>query len=201
MYGGGTFGYCRKLTSFNIQNEIAEITGNIFNSECECLNSFKINYSNSKYKIINGVLYSKDERKLYVYPPSKEEKFVVPEYVEELVSYSFYNNRNLVDIQIGSNVKKIGTSCFEACKKLKNVVLYSEVSGIISFWGCNNIEKIYIGNKIKTLGGSLFYNDKNIQEVKYDGTKEEWNNIQKNSDWNNNSNITKVICLDGEVDI
>ena len=37
-----------------------------------------------------------------------------------------------------------------------------------------------------------------LTEVNYLGTKEEWENISKYR-WNELSNITKIICTDGEI--
>lgn len=59
---------------------------------------------------MNGVLYSKDKKKLLLYPPAKKDKeYVIPNGVET-IDYTFSNCKYLKTITIPSSVDDIGNS-------------------------------------------------------------------------------------------
>ncbi len=60
-------------------------------------------------------------------------------------------------------------------------------------------ESIYLPNKIATINTNFISTGCN--ELLYNGTVSEWNNITKLDYWNINSNVTYVKCIDGNVDV
>lgn len=69
-----------------------------------------------------------------------------------------------------------------------------------AFGYCENIDFITIPNTVTYIGSRVF-DYTNITTIEYPGTIEEWNNIQKETNWINN-NIIDVItikCLDGDI--
>ena len=195
------FQNCSNLESVIIYSEILEdINYTKFNG-CTKFRNIIVNKNNSKFKAIDGVLYSKDGKQLYLYPEGKKGELVILNDVEEIKTHSCRHNLNLHKVELLETIQVIGQSAFEDCKNIENIKINSRTIGLNAFINCTNLKSIFLGKNVKSIGQWTFYNDKNIQEVKYDGTKEEWNNIPKNSEWNRNCNITKVICSDGEVDI
>ena len=198
--GGRTFHNRTNLTDVTIYTEKADINSAIFNG-CTALKELKVNDDNNKYKVMNGVLYSKDGKKIYMYPTGKEgETYIIPPSVKEIGVSAFYSNKNLTNIEIPSTVEIVGQSAFEGCSNITYVSLNAKkTNGQWAFDGCN-LNKLDIGGNVEYIGSRTFNNCKNIEEVNYKGTINEWNEISKNG-WNNNSNITKVICTDGEVEL
>ena len=137
-----------------------------------------------------------------MYPIAKEGNYSIPSSVEELGDYSFYNNSKLKEIIIPDKVNKIGTECFYSCYSLEYVKINSKIIGDWAFELCPKLKKVEISNNINKIGGRIFSRSTNIEEFVFLGTIDEWNKISyKASNWKNNSNITKVICTDGEVEV
>ena len=105
--GGRAFYGCYNLTDVKILTDKANFSAGVF-LECSKLKEIKINEDNSKYKVEDGVLYSKDRKTIYLYPPAKEGNFEIPSTVEELGGGAFYRNYYLTEINIPNTVKKVG---------------------------------------------------------------------------------------------
>jgi hypothetical protein len=92
---------------------------------------------NEKTIVIDGVIYSEDKKVLIKYPKDKkEEKFFIPNFVEELGNKCFSEVENKINIYIGSNVKKLHNGAFENLK-------YA-------------IAKIYVPATVKEIEGEIF---------------------------------------------
>ena len=150
------FSRCTNLSSLNVFSEKVRLTSFIFEG-CTGLKKVNVSKENKALKTIDGVLYSIDEKTLYMYPPGKEDS----------------------DFYISSNTEKIVSQMARGNKYIK---------------------KVYIPNNIKNLYDAAFEGCTNIEMVNYAGTIEQWKNINK-STWNRGSSITKVICIDGEIQL
>lgn len=92
---------------------------------------------------IDGVIYSKDKRKLIRYSvEKKEESFTIPEEIEEIGSYAFVYCKYLTDVTISKKVNMIQDNTFYYCSVLCNVIFLSEDTIIIQpdgFIGCSKL--------------------------------------------------------------
>ena len=87
---------------------------------------------------------------------------------------------NLKEILIPYGITFIGDDCFENCVSLEKVTLPASITEIYS---------------------TAFTNCSSLSEIKFNGTMEQWNNIDKGSGWNADISATQVICSDGVVEI
>ena len=93
---------------------------------------------NEKTIVIDGVVYSEDKRVLIKYPEdSSEERFFIPDFVEELGVSCFAHTKNTKHIFISKNVKKIG-----------NRALGDQF--------CFVIQQIYVPSTVTELEGEIF---------------------------------------------
>ena len=88
---------------------------------------------------------------------------------------------------------------FYECKYILNIEVNDicERIGAFAFYNCTNLESIYIGKNIKVIAVSAFEGCRNLTQITYNGTKKQWKNIRKESDWDTNTGKYKVICTDG----
>lgn len=102
---------------------------------------------------------------------------------------AFKNNKNVTNITILSNIKKICKSAFKGCSKLSNVTFGSKLEiideqafmnckklsnvvfgsslqeiGKEAFMGCDSITRIVVPKNVKTVGVSAFKDCKNLKE-------------------------------------
>lgn len=60
------------------------------------MKEIKINQDNKSYKVIDGVMYTIDGKKIVIYPTGKEEEeYVVPDTIEEICQSAFSYAENL----------------------------------------------------------------------------------------------------------
>lgn len=78
------------------------------------------------------------------------------------------NLKKLTKVTFGKNIKKIGTSAFAGCRKLKTIRFKNVTSiGKKAFYNCRAMKKITIGSKVKTIGKSAFAKCKKLIKVTF----------------------------------
>ena len=110
--------------------------------------------------------------------------------IENIGSYSFYDQKRLINVNLPQNVKEIGSCSFYGCSSIKEMVLPEGISLIgnsafcrcsslesinlpesISeiadgtFSECSVLEKIVIPNNVTNIGRKAFYECKGLQEI------------------------------------
>lgn len=86
-------------------------------------------------------------------------------------------------IVVPDYVKKIMDHAFSDCKKITEVRLPEGITQICSgaFSNCTRLKKVFIPGTIRRLGKNLFKGCRTV-EIVYNGTEEEWNKIDHNTD-------------------
>lgn len=98
---------------------------------------------------------------------------------------------------LNSDIKKVASEAFSNCSNLEYVYLDVEDASGTEHFRNSSLNRIDIGKNVKNWK-CFFRGCNKLTEVNYLGTKEEWGNISKYR-WNELSNITKIICTDGEI--
>jgi len=123
------FSGCPYITDFFIPKTIETIEGGWMTvagalTECPKLKNITVHEENSKFKSIDGVLFSKDGKYLYTYPGGKtDESYVIPDGVEKVESSAFYGNSFIKSITIPSSVKSFGYYVFGGSKNITSIIL------------------------------------------------------------------------------
>lgn len=142
------------------------------------LKNVEISQYNPFYASYNGLVYNYDLTTLIKMPEGIDASF---------------------DALYPSTLKTIGRWSIRDC--VFDILRFNEGLETISPQGISsfsNLTKVYLPHSIKTLGSNAFRGVFNLTEVHYDGTKAEWAEIEK-ANWNEGcSQITTVICLDGD---
>lgn len=76
-------------------------------------------------------------------------------------------NKNVETITIPEGIKRIESSAFKECKKLKEVIFPESLTeiGWDVFWGCKSLEKIVIPAGVRSYGGRIFWACSNLREL------------------------------------
>lgn len=132
------------------------------------------------------------------------EKVIIPEGIEQLLSFVFENCTALKSIAFPSSLNQIGWASFRGCTGLKTVKVLSNpkrtvVVGTYAFYGCTALAKIALPQNI-TIGQQTFYNCTSLKDIFYDGTMAEWEAVTKGDGWNDNTGAYTVHCTDGDID-
>ena len=143
---------------------------------CKELKAIEVDEENEYYTDVDGVLYTKDMKKLLVYPIMKENEaasYTIPEGVERIASCTFYKNGNLTEIKLPSTLKEIGDMSFFKCEKISLVTLPDglEKIGSDAFSYCHGMSPVmYIPDTVKEIDSYAFYSCSNLKEF-YMGTE------------------------------
>lgn len=122
------------------------------------VNSFSVSSSNKYLKAEDGVLYTKNGKKLVRCPSGRKGAFTVPETVTSISHNAFRNCDSITSIQIPESVNVIGSGAFFKCSKLKRINIPSKVTALRRemFYNCSSLESIILPSGLRILGASVF---------------------------------------------
>lgn len=115
----------------------------------------------SKYfTSVDGVVYSKNMKELVWFPMGRTETtYIIPDSVEKIGSYAFYEHANLVSVTIPASVNSIGAYAFYRCTALADAELPENLTylGYGAFVG-TALTEIVIPATIKEISSEAFEN-------------------------------------------
>lgn len=124
--------------------------------------------------------------------------------------------------RIPTNIMRIGKEAFELCELLTSVDIPDSVKVIKSlafhccgfkhfdfpasvdtipggcFWYCEDLESIHIPRSVTSIASEAFVGCKRLLSVYYDGTVEEWNQVQTATHTFKDVPAKIVHCIDGD---
>lgn len=116
---------------------------------------------------------------------------VIPDGVTSIKDYAFYDNSYFKSITISDSVTTIGKRAFSSCYNVTSVAL-SENSqlttiGENAFRFCDKLTSITIPKNVTHIGDEAFYNCSDLAGINYCGSEEQWQAIDKGTDWDTNT--------------
>ncbi|MBQ4573289.1 MAG: leucine-rich repeat protein [Clostridia bacterium] len=146
-------------------------------ANCSLLKEIEISNLNTEYLSANNIIFNKDKTKIICYPSGKtEQKYVIPNTVKELESYSFSYALNLKEITLSNEMTIIPNDAFLSCSKLETVIIPESVTEIQdrAFDECVSLKQVY-----------------------YNGYENQWDNI--NMTYNDSKILDNVVvCKDAD---
>lgn len=193
------FADCENLEKINISEMVYEIGNEVFEG-CKKLTEITVSPNNKYYTSIDGVLYSKNKNILVCVGGGVSGTFVIPDGAKEIQEYAFSECTNIEKIVIPESVTVISRSAFYGCTSLSTVNIPNGVEFIYydMFSGCTSLTNVTIGRSVKLICSDAFLNCVSLSSITYNGTKAQWNAINKD-DWNNNTGNYIVHCIDGDI--
>ncbi len=109
---------------------------------------------------------------------------------------------SITSVTVTNGITSIEHGAFAYCTTIKNVVLPSELKivGDYAFYLLCDMNEIMLPNSVTYIGEYAFYNCDKFKRVVFDGTMEQWNQIEKGREWNQNCGGFVVVCIDGVLD-
>ena len=126
---------------------------------CTSLTAINVDENNTKYKSVDGVLYSKDMKTLLIYPAGKTNtSYTIPDGVSEIRGDVFEYCTSLTKVTIPDSVTKIDRYAFSGCTSLTKVTIPNSVTGIgdYAFQGCTSLKEITIPNSMTEISNYAF---------------------------------------------
>ena len=165
--GEKAFISCSSLKEVKIGEFVEGIDALMF-EYCHSLTSITVSENNDDYKSIDGNLYSKDGKTLIIYPANKrDEQFVIPDSVQTIGNWAFYQCSFLKKVSIGDNLKIIGHNAFIKCELLESVSMGNNVEsiGVRAFYDCDSLKEISLPKKITEIKNETFYSCNVLESI------------------------------------
>jgi len=174
--GEDAFYCCQGLLSIKIPKNVRSIGRDPFWADRN-LEKISVDESNTSYKSIDGVLYSKDGTEIIKYPEGKSgENYTIADGVKNIGSNTFCYAFALKNITIPNSVTSINKYGFFDCTSLKSVTIPDSVTnfGDYAFASCSNLKNITILGNITSVANNAFdeCNNSIIFGVKNEETKQ-----------------------------
>jgi len=160
-----SFNNCKGVTSVKIPAKVTNI-GDHLAGYAKSLAAYIVDENNETFCSVDGIVYTKDMKKLVAYPPVyPTTEFTVPSSVET-IGYGAAYNANLVSLIIPDSVTKVDGFAFTYCKSLKSVKLSSALKTIgYSGFGNTALESIELPPVLEEMGINAFNNCKQMKSV------------------------------------
>lgn len=211
--GERAFAFCENLETIDIPTSVKIIESSAF---VGCINLKTVNYLGSKEeweRLFNSPDFSRLQNEDLLnakvicldgdYAASMD-LIVAPRQGEMVVKdYEFARRVDLRMVRILDGFEIIGEGAFAESPNIETVEIPSGVKkiGSLAFASCPKIETVAIPKSVEQIGSGVFGGNSNLKEIRYGGTKKEWeamwtqNRISKAM--NENLFFATVVCSDG----
>lgn len=92
--------------------------------------------------------------------------------------YLCCNNQQITELYIPDNIHKIYNHAFSQC---------------------NNLVRITLPKSLQYIDGFVFAATRNLHNILFEGTKQEWRAIHKHHNWRHGCSIHTITCSDGTI--
>ncbi len=188
--GDYTFANCEGLKSIEISGTVTSIGSSAF-SYCVDLASVKMG------KNVTSI------GECAFYGCTDLASITIPNGMTEIEHSTFYECESLTSVVIPDGVTSIGGFAFYGCKSLTSVTIPEGVTSIGSnaFGNCKSLTSVTLPSSLTKIYNSAFYPCAGLKSLSFNGTVDEWNNVEKitgslNGFWGW-THIAKIICSDG----
>ena len=153
----GAFGFCDDITSVVIPASVTMLGTSLF-TYCHGLENVAVDPANPNYCSINGVVYTKDKKTVWAFPPAHPEKdFTLADTTETISDHSLYT-AEIESLTLPDSVKTIERFGMTYLKFLKSIKLSDNLESIGShaFSNCRVLESVDIPASVKEIGSGAF---------------------------------------------
>ena len=150
------FSNCNSLSSVSIPASLTKIGVSAFGG-CTALTAFTVASANPVFSAINGVLFSKDKKKLLVCPSGISGTYAIPEGTVEIGHSAFDSCEKIENITFAKSVTKLDSLCFYDCK-FRSIVIPNTIKEIPygCFLFCNSMRDVTFSESLTTIGERAF---------------------------------------------
>ena len=123
----------------------------------------------------------------------------IPDSVTSIGYSAFLGCKGLANITIPDSVTSIGSWAFRGCTGLTSITIPNSVTSIggSAFDGCKRLTSATIGNGVKSISRYAFWDCASLEDIYFNGTKNQWNVIEK---IDSGIKHCTIHCTDGDLE-
>ncbi len=143
--------------------------------------------------------------RLYLDNKPVEGAVTIPEGVTKINNSVFAGLTAITSVEIPNSVTSIGSGAFSACTGLTGITIPESVTEICdnAFFGCTGFKTITIPASVTRIEDYFLDGCTGLTEIKYSGTTEQWNYIEKGDKWSlyitKSCSLSSITCTNGSV--
>ncbi len=163
--GPGAFEGCTNLTSVEIGENVSSWGSGVF-ANCNSLATVLIDQDNEYLTYYNGAIYNGDMTMLYqVLPARAGDNYVMPDTVERIDTYAFWNLQNTKNVMVSGNTAGIPKQAMASMGSVENVVIQSPTTGIGEKAIANNanLKQVVIPESVVNIDKKAFAGSPNMK--------------------------------------
>ena len=190
--GEYAFSGCSRLQEITIPDGVTELGASPFN-DCASLKAIRISKDQAILEEKDGVFFSRDGKRLIIYPEYLEaESYTIPEGTEVIADSAFFGCDNLNEIIIPDSVTTLEKDAFSCCGEVGEITLPDSITsigdGALSFMnltearlpeglgrisdrlfeGCYALERVYIPAGVTEAGVNPFSGCESLRTIEAD---------------------------------
>lgn len=133
--GEGVFTNCDLLASITLSGNCTSIdNGHVPFSNCYGLEEINVTDGDGSFSSKDGILFSGDGKTLIKYPINRYGKtYEVPKGTKEIAKYAFTDSKLIEDVVLPDSVESIGSFAFYNCHELKKLRAHKGIGNIGEF--------------------------------------------------------------------
>lgn len=130
------------------------------------------------------------------------QSIVIPNSVTCIDNNAFRKCVALTSITLSSSLTDLGNNVFVDCIGLASIVIPNGVAKIEdnAFDGCSALTSITIPSSVTEIGEEVFHMCGGLRDITFEGTKQQWEAIEKGENWDVNTRSYTVHCTDGDIE-
>ncbi len=147
-----------RVDTLKLGAHVANISEGALNG-LDFLETIEVSEKNTKFKVVDNVLFSYDMKTLIKYAAKKADtEYTVPASTVTIGADAFENCVKLESVTFAGKLKTIGSFAFENCNSLKSITLPNSVTAIgdYAFKTCHSLAEITIPGSVKTVSKAAF---------------------------------------------
>ena len=176
------------ITEITLPEKLNHISGIAFLGNF-VIKNINVDTKNTNFSSSNGIVFSKDKKKIVLYPQGKTEKaYTIPSTVEEICDSAFsyaqvesitipssvkkfgnyvFSSTNITSITIPSTVTEMGYGPVADCQKLISANIQSTVKVLPydMFNGCTSLKNVTLNDNIEEIYNRAFYGCKSLSNI------------------------------------
>ena len=136
---------------------------------CINIKRFIASRSNKHYSTVDGVLLSKDGKRLIRYPYGRQGSYTIPNTVTSIAYKAFYKAEGLTSVTIPNSVKNIGDFAFDG-SGITSLNIPNGVTNIgkYAFTRCLKLTSVNIPASVVNIGDFAFYHCTGLKQFNLD---------------------------------
>lgn len=147
----GAFSNCPKVTGFVLETRTEEF-------ERDGKTELRV-IENDTFSTSDGILYTKDKKRLVQFPSGKSGRVTIPDTVETIGKESFAYGARVTAVELPASVRTIEKMAFGYCSALETVSIPASVTSIgkQAFVWCTALGSVTIPSSVTYLGSRSFF--------------------------------------------